>query len=293
MPAFLFALALCSFPPPTKDELRQIALANLSQIDHLKMAWVEEQAYVSGSLDSRIIAEMRSDVLCNSDFSLHILARSHRRENDAEMGPKHTTLSDGSGTYYSWLEAMQAGTVANKPFAGRHDVSPMQAGKLFGQLPGAEPSNDCILTLIDKGVISGTESVNEVPCVILEIRANNKVSKRYWLALGKGCVPLRAERYDNNGEVVSRTDLMVDEFTGASGEHVWIPASYVSVIKIDEAVIKKTVEIDRESVVINPTVQPATFRIEYPPGTEIADTTSVGITQFYKVDQNGNLVPKE
>lgn len=287
----LVAVALCCISFPTKDELRQIALSNVNQIDHLKLAWVEKQSYVSGSLDSGIIEELRADVLCSSDFSRFILTQAHRSDGEKAMGPKYTTATDGTGDYYHWLPTMQAGTIARTPFAHSRDVSPVQAGELFTQAPSAEPTG--VLALLDKGTVSGIETINGSSCAILEIRKNSTLIKRYWLALDKGCVPLKAELYGKGGEVASQIDLEVEQFAGAQGEHVWLPTSFTTLVKIDDALIKRTLTVDRNSVVINPEITPGTFRIEYPAGTRIADTTATGSAQFYKVDNEGTWIPIE
>lgn len=293
MLSHLAAVALCCVSFPDKDELRRIALSNVSQIEHLKLAWMEKQAYVSGQLDPGIIEELRAEVLCNADFSRFVLTEAHRPTGEQAIGPKRTSLADGSGKYYALHEGAAAVNVASKPFSHRWDVPPLQLGLLFAQANGtAEPAEDSILTLIDTGRISGTETVGDIPCVKLEVGKNGKVDKCYWLALDKGCVPVRLEMYNVRGEVTARGDIVVESFDGAHGEHVWLPTSCTSQMTIDGAVIKRTTTVDRNSVVINPAVTPGTFRMEYAPGMRIADTTGAGVV-FYKVNENGEWVPAE
>lgn len=258
------------------------------------MAWVDKQAYVSGQLDSGIIEESRAEVLCNADFSRFVLTEAHRPAGEQTMGPKHTSVADGSGEYYALGEGAKVVNIASKPFSHRWDVPPLQLGLLFAQANGtAEPAKDCILTLIDTGRIGGTETVGDSPCVKLEeVGKNGKVDKCYWLALDKGCVPVRLEMYNVRGEVTARGDIVVEPFDGARGEHVWLPTSCTSQMTMDGAVIKRTTTVDRDSVVINPAVTPGTFRMEYAPGTRIADTTGAGVA-FYTVNEKGEWIPAE
>lgn len=276
---------------PDKNELRQIALANVGQLDRIKLAWVETQKVLSGEWSgNRLLEEQRYEALCDIDFHQYAVSGSMRFSGDAAMGPKRSVATDGSGTFWELIEPVKMGAVepskigaiTHKATLSRGDVGPLNVGFLFNPIGGSEMGSDgSILSLIDAGEISGSETIGEDACVKLEMKREDVVGMRFWLALGKGCVPVRAEMYNAQGQTASRADIVVEQFQSAGGEQIWMPTSMTMQGSLRGAVVKKSISVDRNSVVINPPVTASTFRIEYPPGTNITDSTGSGVIQYH------------
>lgn len=287
----LVFVAILLFAGPDKNELRQIANANLGQVDRIKLAWVETQTVLSGQWSgNRLVEEQRREVLCDPDFRQYVVSGSMRFSGESAMGPVFRVAADGSGSIWELVETAngmgmepgRVGAIGPKASYSRKDISPMHGGFLFNPVSSAEFGSDgSILSLIDAGEIGGMETLGEDECVKLEMKHEGKVGMRYWLALGKGCVPVRAEMYNAQGEAASRADVVVEAFQSAGGEQTWMPISMTIQGSLRGAVVKKTIIVDRNSVVINPPVTASTFRIEFPPGANIADSTGSGVIQYH------------
>lgn len=223
---------------PTKSELAAIASANAGRLTSVKMSWVERQEVLSGSWQGNaLIEEMRQEITCDLDFHRFLYSGAMRRSGETEMGPLRTLATDGSGTYWEYFGIRAsgaapprgAGTLGPKTSIERNNIAPLHSAMLFSQIPGSTQGADgCILSLIDQGEIAGEEQVDADDCAILEFKHQEKTAMRYWLALKKGCVPVRAEMYNAAGGVASRVDSVVESFEGPDGEQVWLPVSLIT-----------------------------------------------------------------
>ncbi|RMF71113.1 MAG: hypothetical protein D6744_18435 [Planctomycetota bacterium] len=172
------------------------------------------------------------------------------------------------------------------------ELQPLVESGLWGVMLLGEPQpsgfgidDGSLESLLAHGVLRDElEIVGDAACHVVDAYANGARYATVWVDVDRDLLPMKRVTYSVDGTPSATTTVEVAALLEEDG--IWIPQRWVTEMNIRGQTASLTTIVALDSVQIDPPVDDADFRIEFPPGTVVTDHIA-GIA--YVVSDNGGI----
>jgi len=158
----------------------------------------------------------------------------------------------------------------------RRAMYPLFLGLMFPPaVQGMGLDDGSLVSLLSKSKLrANQEEVGGRKCYVAEFEVGKGTLAIVWVDLERGAMPVKQVTLgpgpNGNRKLGEVLITEAKAFRDEAGQQIWLPTR----IELSYTTCRATVEVDVEKTKVNPTAQPASFRLQFPKGTRIVDTAS-------------------
>lgn len=282
------ALSVADTQGVTIDDLVRQAADRRSRLTGVRMAWVMQQR--AGD-DGRYTPELST---ISRSISHDLVGRRYQINRDCAFGngKEHMTgaFASNGEVFESYAPTAKLGILDDKPtIESRSELSYVQYLMLEPPQPGGLGIDDCSLEslLVNSRLRPELEMVNGRLCYVVDAYLGEVHYASAWLDVERDSMPVRHTSIGPTGEIVGDVTLLeAKNYAAVDGSTHWIPIAWTQLITFGADTITQTIQVDADSVKLNPRFVEGDFNIAFPPGTRILDRVSDSDV-YYQVADNG------